>query len=302
MAKKARKRVKPKSDVSEISAELQSLQHWRAWHLKSRIMIANRLRATVAGTVGYHSGMAEKERAKAMVEASKVIKETIARGEITSKMDGLILSTTLSIDGFDREKKTLEKEMLACARQLPVAAWVEEPNQRGFGLPFLGIVIGETGDLAGYANPGKVWRRLGCAPFTKEGETLMGATWRSRGKSRTQTKLHASDWEEFGYSPRRRSIAYLIGEGLIKQNNGGPYRLRYDRKKAEAARKHPDWLECSKCKGTGKTQRGTKCSNCKGTGRVMMRCHLHGMLLATKLLLKNLWLEWNDHPEHVKNW
>ena len=85
-----------------------------------------------------------------------------------------------------------------------------------------------------------------------------------------------------GYSPRRRSIAYLIGEGLVKQNfvsggqgdgrlesesgSAGPYRSRYDQKKAEFAEKHPDYKP--------------------------LRCHLHGMLLATKLLLKNLWIEW----------
>ena len=252
--------------VSEISAELQALQRQRAWHLKSRNMIANRLQATVAGVLGYHSGMKEADRRKIFGEAGKVIKQ-IAAGEIASTLNSLVLTTVSAIDGFEAMKGHLEKEMVKLVKQLPVAKWVEQSDQRGFGLLFLGIVIGETGDLANYANPGKVWRRLGCAPWTKDGETLMGATWKSRSNAKGVTKLHAEDWEQFGYSPRRRSIAFLIGEGIVKQNQGGPYRKRYDEAKAAIAAKHPDY----------------------SAGR----CHAHGMLLATKRLLRELWIEWN---------
>ena len=107
----------------------------------------------------------------------------------------------------------------------------------------------------------------------------MGATWRS-GK---HGKLPASEWETFGYSPRRRSIAFLIGEGIVKQNTvgdggsgerpvvtdigrAGPYRQRYDAAKVTFAAGHPDYSK--------------------------LRVHRHAMLVATKLLLKNLWIEW----------
>jgi len=275
--------------VPKIATELQSLQRQRAWHLKSRNMMANRLQATVAGTLGYRSGLKESERTAVFREASKLIKQ-IVDGEVASNLKGIVLATTEAIKGFNNNKKFLEKQMLAFAKQLPVAPWVEHVDQRGFGLPFLAIVIGETGDLANYANPAKVWRRLGCAPHTFDGKTLMGATWRS-GK---HGKLPASEWEEFGYSPRRRSIAYLIGESLVKHNQDGPYRKRYDETKLGASRKHPEWIRCPKCEGTGKKgAMKTTCGACKGTGEVWMHCHLHGMLLATKRLLRNLWIEWN---------
>ncbi len=291
--------IRKNASVASISQELQSLQRQRAWHLKSRNMVANRLQATVAGTMGYHSSMPVKERLKLFKEASILIDKIVA-GEVKPKSEGLmsmelVRTTAEAIAGFDKMKRDLEKKMAVLAKQLPVAAWVSSLDQRGFGILFLGIIIGETGDLANYANPAKVWRRLGCAPFTKDNETLMGATWKSRGgRKKGQTKLHAEDWEEFGYSPRRRSISYLIGEGIVKQNGEGPYRVRYDEAKALAAENHPDWTRCSVCKGTKKNAKGGKCSNCKGTGIVMMHCHLHGMLLATKLLLKNLWIEWNN--------
>lgn len=281
-------------DIREISAELQAHQRQRAWHLKSRIMVSNRLLHTVAGTMGYSSGLKESERDKLFAQAKGLIK-LICLGEVEPDIAPLVRTTQVAIDGFDQAKLWHEKAMEVLAKQLHVVQWVQHPDQKGFGIPFLAIVIGETGDLTNYGNPAKVWRRLGCAPFTKDGVTLMGATWRSRSGGKKGTRLTAEDWEEFGYSPRRRSIAYLIGEGLMKQNAPGPYRKRYDEAKAKAALRD-DWTRCQKCDGTGR-QKKAKCPDCKGTGKLMMRCHRHGMLLAAKLLLKNLWLEWNDYPE-----
>ncbi len=285
--------LKPIALVSDLAAQLQSLQRQRAIVLKSRNMQATRLQAIVAGTLGYHSSMPEKDRARKFTEASALIK-AVAAGEADPPLKNVILVTLQGIDAFNGEKDVLEKQMVATAKQLPVAAWVKSPEQRGFGLLFLAIVIGETGNLANYPNPAKVWRRLGCAPWSFDGQTHMGATWRA-GK---EGKLPASEWEQFGYSPRRRSIAFLIGEGIVKQNgaaageeeNGesksetdvgsappprlcGPYRQRYDEAKAAAHVAHPDWPP--------------------------LRCHRHGMLLATKLLLKRLWIQWNPAMARV---
>jgi hypothetical protein len=247
---------------TETCQTLQALQRQRTWYIKSRIMVANRLQATVAGTIGYHSGMKEAERTKTFTAAGKLLKQ-IAAGEVESPIKNLVSVTMLAIDGFNNAIKALEKEMLIQVKQLPLVEWVEQKEQRGFGLLFLAIVIGETGDLSNYANPAKVWKRLGCAPYQYDGLNQMGATWRG-GK---QGKLPKEEWEKFGYSPRRRSIAYLIGEGIVKQNQDGPYRQRYDSTKAILKAAHPDYKD--------------------------LRCHLHGMLLATKLLLKNLWIYWN---------
>src|ERR1051325_5769203 len=210
------------SEVSLIAAELQRLQRKRAIVIKSRVMQSNRLQAVVAGTLGYSAGMPEAERCKKMFEAGALIK-AVVQGTGESELASIILCTQAGIGAFDTEQAKLEKAMKKAAQRLPVAKWVEQEEQRGFGLLFLAIVIGETGDLARYANPAKVWRRMGCAPWQFDGKTLMGATWRG-GK---EGKLPAAEWEAFGYSPRRRSIAYLIGEGAVKQNKS-VYRARYD--------------------------------------------------------------------------
>ena len=254
-------RMEPTMTVSELSSQLQSLQRQRSIVLKSRNMQANRLQAIVAGTLGYSSSMEEKDRQKKFKEATEII-EQVRNDSVAHPLKSVILTTLVGIDAFESIKAALEVQMKSIAKGLPAASWVNAPQQRGFGLLFLAIVVGETGDLANYANPGKVWRRLGCAPHTFEAKTLMGATWRS-GK---EGKLPASEWEEFGYSPRRRSIAYLIGDGIVKQNKS-VYRARYDETKARIKELHPDYSD--------------------------LRCHRHGMLLATKLLLKNLWMTWN---------
>jgi len=143
---------------------------------------------------------------------------------------------------------------------------------------------------------------MGCAPFESGGVMRMGARWKSAKPS-----LSAAEWEEFGYCPRRRSIAFVFGENLVKQNtiagdvnfetaaasasvgNGGrggeatdetetreagPSRLRYDQTKAaKMALEDDEWPK--------------------------IRCHRHGMLLAVKLLLRELWKTWN--PGLVRN-
>lgn len=280
------------TNVPKVVAELVDLQRQRAVIVKSRNMQANRLQAIVAGTLGYQSSMEEKARLKKFTEAAEIIKK-IEEAPVAESTKWIVRTTMIGIEAFNHRKKVLEKEMETYSKTLPVAKWVSHADQRGFGLLFLAIVIGETGDLSNYTNPGKLWKRLGCAPYTFDDKTKMGATWKS-GK---EGKLPSGEWEKFGYSPRRRSIAYLIGEGIVKQNgpceasetelpNGkvivrkarscGPYRKRYDETKLLCKENHPDYPD--------------------------LRCHRHGMLLATKLLLKNLWIQWNGCPEYKPMW
>lgn len=260
----------PDDDHSSATAELRALHRQRVVYVKSMTMVNNRLQAVVAGTMGYHSGMSEKERTAMFTEAGRLIKRIVKEGE-SHPFAGIVMAHTDSIDALNAMRVPLEKEMEQLAKTLPVAAWVQEPEQKGFGIMSLATVVGEAGDLSNYANPAKLWARFGLHPYEKDGENHMGATWKARSRKPGTVKLTAEDWEDFGYSPRRRSIAYLIGENLIKQNGEGPYRRRYDVKKAEAAHKHDDWTP--------------------------LHCHRHGMLLAAKLLLRELWAEWNGRPE-----
>lgn len=322
---------KPKPDVPTLCAELQALQRQRAVILKSRNMQATRLQAVVAGTLGYSSGLPEPERRKKFDEAAALIARVNA-GEAECGFSRLIRETQIGIDAFNGYKKELEKEMIAHAARLPVAAWVAAPARRGFGLLMLAVVVGETGDLSNYPNPAKLWKRLGCAPITFGGKSLMGSTWQ-RGK---EGKLPAEVWEAAGYSPRRRSIAYLVGEGLVKQNTlrpvgGGEARIATEVAGAPADSKHARGGEDVGVTEAGVAAPGGKKRKGKAGGgeRLIVtepatapagpyraryldakaafaaahpgakpqRCHLHAMLLATKLLLKHLWAEWTGRPD-----
>jgi hypothetical protein len=241
--------------------------------MKSRNMQATRLQAVVAGTLGYSSGLEDKQRTKLFAEAAALIK-SVNDGGADHDLKGIILVTMQGIEAFQGVMSSVEKEQVKMARQLPVAKWVEDPKQRGFGMLSLATIVGECGDLSNYSGPAKVWRRMGLFAYTKDGETLMGSTWKSRAGGKRGTKLSSEEWEDFGYSPRRRSIAFLIGENIVKSGQGTYYRERYETKKAELKQLHPNYSD--------------------------MRCHRHGMLVATKTLLKHLWMDWNDYPPMPK--
>jgi hypothetical protein len=279
--------MKPKK-LDELCVKLQELQRARSVCMKSRIMLANRLQAIVAGTLGYYSGMAEKERASTMKKATQFIADVVG-GDVESNLADMIRVHQDGIDTLTRQEKAYEKSMIAITKQLPIMDWVEHQNQRGFGPMFLAIVIGETGNLSNYANPAKLWKRLGCAPFTKDNTTQMGATWRT-----IKGGLNKEDWTEFGYSPRRRSISYLIGENIVKSNKA-KYRARYDEVKKKVIRERPDWTMCKKCSGKGINPKGHKCADCKGTGKVLMHAHRHAMLLDKIAAKKPL-----DRMERIK--
>jgi hypothetical protein len=252
------------SDVHAAVAPIQELQRRRTALLKARIAIDNQLAAVVSTELGYRAGLEEKERKGLRAEATKLIAAIVGGHElnghaaIAAKVSTLVRNVSTVSKAFDGDLAGVEKAMVKLAKSLPAAEWCN--GVRGFGLKSLAIIVGETGDLNLYANPGKVWKRMGLAPATSNGKTQMPSTWRRKGG------LHADEWTELGYSPRRRSLMYVVGECLVKQNDG-PYRARYDEAKAaKLALESEEWPK--------------------------LRCHLHGMLLAVKRLVRDLWKEW----------
>jgi hypothetical protein len=106
----------------------------------------------------------------------------------------------------------LEKQSV----QLPVwASFVE--GVRGCGPLGLALIVGEAGDIDQYANPAKFWKRMGLAVMPD-----------GRCQRRvTETEAGLLN----GYSPRRRSLMHVLGDCLVRQNDGA-YRAAYDSRKA----------------------------------------------------------------------
>lgn len=123
----------------------------------------------------------------------------------------------------------------------------------GFGHIALAKVVGECGDLSAYKSVSAVWKRAGLAVINGE---------RQRRVSGDAALLH-------GYSPERRAVFWNIGNSLVRSGSGdtpSAYRLIYDERKAYEAAK-PEVETAG-------------------------HAHNRAMRYMTKVLLKNLTLEW----------
>ncbi len=162
----------------------------------------------------------------------------------------------------------LEKRMVAQAETLPAAEWAQ--GVRGFGLLRLATIIGEAGDLSDYPNPGKLWKRLGLAPY--EGKAY--SSWRTDGG------LTSDEWVTAGYSPRRRSVVFIVGDCIVKSNGDGPYRTLYLERKAYELAQHPEPVAGKKRK-------------------MYTPLHLHrrAQRYMVKRLVRDLWRAWSGGRE-----
>lgn len=120
---------------------------------------------------------------------------------------------------LDTERSIIEKDIIRLTKMLPVWKWAE--GIRGIGPTSLGCIIGMTGDLSKYANPAKVWKRLGLGLVDGQAQ-----------RRTTNVELAM----KFGYSPSRRAHMHVVGIGInmaaaTKGENGSReyatiYRLR----------------------------------------------------------------------------
>jgi hypothetical protein len=155
-------------------------------------------------------------------EADKLYKAISGKGEHEHAIvaTGYLMPLMAAKDMLHKERLRPEKRLQKLAKDLPVWEWVESVH--GFGAMGLGQIVGEAGDLSNYANPAKLWKRMGLAVFD--------------GKS--QRKVCGAAAIEQGYSPQRRSMMFVIGDSLIKKQN--PYRELYLARKVCEQEKLPE--------------------------------------------------------------
>jgi hypothetical protein len=154
------------------------------------------------------------------------------------------------------QRRLFEREMERTAKQLPVWPWAQAV--RGFGPLGLAQIVAECGDLAGYANPAKLWKRMGVG----------------LGPQR----------EAFyeGRNPVRRAVLYCIGECLIR--SGGDYKALYDERKVYEATKPA----CRRQFKDGGECFDPETETCR-------KAHLHNRAkrYIEKRLLLDLWKAWS---------
>ncbi|BAU93373.1 hypothetical protein MPPM_4768 [Methylorubrum populi] len=151
-------------------------------------------------------------------EADKIYGAAIGKG--SHPMGEVALAAMFPLtearDGVERHRRAVEKRLVALAKGLPVAPWVEAT--RGVGLLSLAAIVGEAGDLGSYGNPAKLWKRMGLAVMPDGGR---------------QRRVGGVEALDHGYSPARRSVMWNLGACIVKA--GGPLKVIYDARKVYEA-------------------------------------------------------------------
>lgn len=170
-----------------------------------------------------------------------------------------------------RHRTKVEREMQKAAKAHPVYQKLVEPIN-GFGALGFAQIIGEAGDLSNYSNPAKLWKRMG-----------LGLV----GNVRQGKRTDAAEALAHGYSPRRRSVMFVIGDSLLKRQN--EYKVLYDaRKQYEIEKAQAAGLEVRPAK------KGDPFDQDAHGFRSMMKIHRRSCRYVEKRLLRDLWRAWRD--------
>ncbi len=254
--------------IGATCTAIQELQVRRVFYIRRINMMDNAMRALVRRLLGWRWEIPEAERSKinaraarivAALQSGKPLKDDDQR--IGDAVRGDVMTVVAARTPLVAARDDVESAMRKMAQSMPVWAWGKDIA--GFGPLGLAVIIGEAGDLSNYATVSRLWKRLGLAVINGE---------------RQRKKASAEDAIAHGYNPRRRAEVWsCVGDPLFKHQSArvdketglvlrdpGPYRIVYDRAKAA-------FLE----RGTTKKH-----------------AHDHGMRLATKELIKDLWVAW----------
>lgn len=227
-------------DREGVVSELIGLQRQRRFCITSQSRCDRSVESFIATLIGYSNGADPKERKAVFAQASAFRKKVEKDGEGLHVFDNLarralsvavplIILSANSRAGLDRHRTQVEKRMRQLVRTLPGYALVEAV--KGFGDLGAAVIIGETGDLAGYATKERVWKRLGLAVIDGQ---------------RQGRRTNAEEAAKHGYNPKRRSEVWNVGDSLLRaqwrgaRDNAsahpiGPYGEIYQARKAHTA-------------------------------------------------------------------
>jgi len=289
--------------MEQIILAIRELHRQRQDLLRTEGDFTRRLKAMCRRAVGYDPDAPDEEKKMKMAQANALYKQIQTSAGIplddeesesddesqppaeihtvvanTSDSDPLPPSVAMAAPALVNAQKMVRKERLNVERILcKQAEMLGAYNSfvkplHGFGSLGFAQIIGEAGDLSGYANPAKLWKRMGMA--------VMGDT--------IQRKcLDAKKAEEHGYSPRRRSTMFVIGDSLLKKAN--VYKDLYDQRKV---------IEIEKAAAEGKTviESAKIPAASKDLYRSKGHVHRRAKRYVEKRLLRDLWRAWRDLP------
>ncbi len=274
--------------VYDVLAEFQVQ---RRGDIRSINRLNNTIHAYARRAMGWSLALPEAERKKINGRAERFVRQVMANGSAPSDEENRLYDAVAPrIDVFRQsmapliaDRIQLEKEMRKMARGLSVWSGFAVAV-KGFGELGLAVVVGECGNLANYAGPYKVNKRLGLAPYDgHSGKAWRIPKWRPR-------ELTAEEWMEYlDYSPQRQAEIYsVVSDPLLRAQTVAarrergdhqgpdaqcalvaPYRFIYDVRRAHTAQTNPDWTKA--------------------------HSHNDALRIMTKALIRDLWCAWNGH-------
>ena len=214
--------------MSSLIDEIREYHAQRRATLKMQLRIDNNCRAQARRYLGWQTDLPEKEREAIAADAASVV-EAVQKdkplpdhlADAAAALATFCLTSRESRRPFDACRRNVERRMTKAVMSLPVWPWVEAV--KGFGPLGLAIIIGEAGDLSAYANPGKLWKRMGLAVIDGKAQ--------GKRTDREEAARH-------GYDPQRRSAFWTITDSLLKQR--GPFKDMYDARKAYELARDPE--------------------------------------------------------------
>jgi hypothetical protein len=264
----------------------------RAWHTRRVFAMDQRKRLNLAlgawlrTQLGWSRNLPAADRTAIAKSTAELVElgEKIVKGKATGIGNGafgalgpFILANIHSRAPWDAIEEAATKEMERLARLLPAWEGFGE-GVKGFGARSLAVIVGEAGDLSHYTNPAKLWKRMGLAVM---------AGLRQGGLRKSAS---AEEWIAHGYSARRRSFMWVIGDGLIKYQSA--YREVY------LARKE---IERAKAIAAGLTVAPAAKIPAKRKAEFMSDGHVHrrAQRYMEKRLLRDLWRSWRRAAHNV---
>lgn len=226
--------------TQETCSVIRAAHRRRLFAMETRKRMDNALAAFLRTQLGWVKDGPDNESVKARVNAMIAAGEVITAAKIAAE-DGktsrkrpvevpaeysgwadVIEAAIRARAPFDRIEKTALKAMSAAVQSLPV--WQRFAEIPGVGPAGVAVIIGEAGDLSIYSSEAKLWKRMGVAVMGR-GDGVDDHRQGNPGAGAT-----AAAWIAEGYSKKRRSRLFTIGDAMIKTQ--GPYREIYLRRKA----------------------------------------------------------------------
>jgi hypothetical protein len=194
---------------NDIIAAIRIEHRERNFAMEQRKRLRLSLLAFLRLVLGWRKDLPEKERNDIAKRAM-----AIAAGEDdpeTERWKDVVAASDAASGAFDKIEADATKRMETMAKQLPAWGAFGE-SVRGFGARSLAVIVGEAGDLSEYATHSKLWKRMGLAVIDGKRQGGLGKA------------TSADTWIAHGYSKKRRSHMWNIGQSLVQGNRDGKYR------------------------------------------------------------------------------